>query len=454
MDGEEQREFERMIESPIRPLILRLAVPTIISMTVTGVYNTADTYFVSQLGTSASAAVGVIFSLMAMIQAIGFTLGTGAASVISRSLGARDLDRANRYASSSVAAAFILGCLTSLIGYQFVVTICRALGATATVLPYAAEYAAVILLGAPLMTCACVLNTGLRAEGKAKFAMAGLASGGVLNIFLDPLFIFTFGLGIRGAAIATVLSQAVSLAIMASWYRRGRSVVRHRLSFVSKSFGTYLEIIELGSPSFCRQGLASLGLVMLNIEAAVWGDAALSAVSIAKKIIMMAFMVGVGIGQGYQPVVGYNYGAGRWGRVRDAFLFVTEATFFSLVVLCSLIFLGAPSIMRWFIHDPQVVSIGTEALRWQSAALPLLALNLSVSMTCQSVGQSWNALALAVCRSGLFFIPLVLTLPRFFGLTGLVAVQAVSDVCSAFISVPAMIAFLRGVRRRSEEAAL
>lgn len=437
-----------MTVSPVKPLILKLAAPTIVSMLVTAVYNLADTFFVSQLGTSATGAVGVVFSLMAIIQAIGFTLGLGSGSLISRALGRRDEAYAHRIGSSGFFAAIALGALLMLFGSLFLIPLMRGLGATPTVLPYARSYARYILFGAPIMAASFTLNNLLRAEGKASFAMVGLALGGVLNMGLDPLFIFVLDLGISGAALATLISQGVSFCLLLGIYIRHKCVVQLHPRYVSRRMRDYAAIIRNGMPSFCRQGLASLSTILLNVQAAAFGDAALAAMSIVSKVFMLIFCVGLGVGQGYQPVVGYNYGAKKWGRVKEAFLFTYATGTGLMAVLGGLAFWLAPRLVPLFIDDPAVVRIGTDALRYQAAVMPLLTTNVMCNMTFQSIGRSFKATLLSCCRQGLFFIPAVLLLPPLMGLTGVECVQPVSDVCTFLVSLPVALLFLREVNRK------
>jgi putative MATE family efflux protein len=428
-----------MTETPIGPLIASLAAPTIVSMLVTSIYNMADTFFVSKLGTSASGAVGVVFSLMAIIQAVGFTLGMGSGSWISRLLGARRDEAANEVASSGFFASIAFGLLLAAFGVAFIAPLMRVLGATDTILPYARDYGAYILLAAPVMTASFVLNNLLRGEGRAKLAMFGIAAGGVLNVLLDPLFIFGFGLGIAGAAVATGLSQCVGFAILLSSFVSGKTATKLSPAALSKSPGLYLAIIKNGLPSFTRQGLASVSTVALNLNAAAYGDAALAAMSIVGKVFMFIFSIILGIGQGYQPVVGFNYGAKRFDRVREAFSFTLKL---NLAVMTA--FAYAPSIMRLFIAAaPEVIRIGTTAFRAQCLAMPLIPLGVSCNMTFQSIGKSWTATFLSTARQGIFFLPLILILPRFIGLLGVQTTQPIADACTFLVCLPFIVKFFR-----------
>lgn len=443
----EEKQFRIMTESPVKPLILKLAAPTVVAMLITSVYNTADTYFVSRLGTSASGAVGVVFSLMAIVQAVGFTIGLGSGSIISRALGVRDHQKANRIASSALLLAVLLGVVLAFVGSFTIHPFMRLLGATETVLPYATTYASYILYAAPIMTGSFVLNNILRAEGKARYAMIGLATGSILNIALDPLFIFVFDMGIGGAAIATMISQVVSFVLLLTVYLRKKTVVELRPRFVSHSGRDYLLILRTGMPSFCRQGFASISSILLNTQAAQYGDAALSAMSIVTKVFMLIFCVGLGIGQGYQPVAGYNYASKKWRRLKEAYLF-TYFTGMSMMLIFGFIdFVLAPWIMPLFISDPDVIAIGIKALRYQAVVMPLLTTNVMCNMTFQSIGRISKATLLSCCRQGFFFIPSVLLLPHLLGLTGVEMVQPVSDCFTFLVSLPVFLGFLREISK-------
>ncbi len=341
-------QLKRMTEAPIGPLIISLAIPTILSMLTTALYNTADTYFVSQLGTSASGAVGVVFCLMAIFQATGFTLGMGAGSVISRRLGGGDAASASAYGSASFFSALTLGTCICVLGQIFIDPLMVLLGSTPTILPYARAYARWILLGAPVMCCCFVMNNILRAEGHSAFAMCGLVTGGLLNIVLDPIFIFTFGLGISGAAAATLLSQCVSFTILASFFLRGKSMVGISVKNLPRRAATYCEIVRLGFPSLSRQGLASISTAALNASAGAYGDAAVAAMSIVGRIFMFILSVMIGLGQGFTPVVGFNYGSRRYSRVREAFWFTVKAGMALMTALTLAGWIFAPEIIALF----------------------------------------------------------------------------------------------------------
>lgn len=445
----EELQYIKMTQTPIPKIVMTLAIPTTISMLVTSLYNIADTYFVSQLGKSVSGAVSVVFSIMAIIQAIGFTLGMGAGSVISRALGRKDYKEANSYASTAFFTAICAGLLLTIFGSVFSKQMMGSLGATETVLPYAQQYGKYILFGAPVMMSSFVLNNVLRAEGKATYSMIGLTIGGVLNIILDPIFIFNFKLGISGAAIATLISQIISFLILLGSFLMNKSIVKISLKSIYGYGATIFEIFKTGAPSFCRQGFASISTVLLNTQAGLWGgDAALSAMGIVSKIFMCIFCVGLGIGQGYQPVAGYNYSSGNLERVKKAFKFTYLMGTATMLTFGAVAFVFAPKIIPLFIDDADVIAIGTRALRFQAISMPILPLNVVCNMTFQSLGYKIKAVLLSCCRQGLFFIPCVLILPNILGLTGVELTQAMADALTALISVPFTIIFMKEINAK------
>ena len=446
--NQNEENFIKMTETPVGKLISGLAVPTIISMLITSIYNMADTFFVSKLGTSASGAVGVIFSLMSIIQAVGFTLGMGCGSNISRLLGQKKYKKANEIASSGFFASLFFGSILLIIGTIFSDGLISLLGANETIFPYAKSYGQYILFGAPIMAASFVLNNTLRAQGKAKFAMFGITTGGILNMLLDPLFIFTFKLGIAGAAIATILSQFISFCILIWFYIGKKSNIELSIKHISKTAGTYFLIIKTGLPSFCRQGLASIATVMLNRSAIIYGDAAVAAMSIVGKVFMMIFSVSLGFGQGYQPVVGFNYGAKKMMRVKKSFLFTLKVGEICMATFAIIGFLAAEYIIRFFIdNDPKVVEIGARALRAQCISMLFIPLGVVCNMTFQTIGKSWTATFLSSTRQGLFFLPLIYFLPKIIGITGVEIAQSCADILTFAVSLPFAINFFKQLNK-------
>ena len=444
------QQFRKMTETPIPKLILSLAAPTILSMLITSIYNLADTFFVGQISTSASGAVGVVSSLMAIIQALGFMLGHGAGSIISRSLGSQNTKAATRFASTSFFTALTFGLILAAVGLTTLPHFMMLLGSTETILPHACAYARPILIAAPLMMSSLVMNNILRYEGKASFAMIGLVTGGVLNMVLDPVFIFGFGLGTAGAGIATALSQSISFCILLSMFLRGKTVSQFQLSAVTRSPAEFGTILMTGLPSFGRQGLNSIGGMLLNIAARSYGDAAVAGMSIVSRIFMFIISVAIGTGQGFQPVAGFNYGARKYRRVEKACVFTMCASFCFLSVIIAACWFNAESLIKLFRDDPEVTAIALPAFRYQCFACFLQPVIVAGNMLFQSIGKSGRATFLACCRQGVFFIPLILTLPRMFGLLGIEICQPIADVLTFVVTVPFLFPFLHQLVKMEE----
>lgn len=425
-----------------------MAIPTIISMLVTGLYNIADTFFVGKIDTQATAAVGIVFSLMFFVQAMGFFFGHGSGNYISRELGARRHENAVKMASTGFFSSFFFGLVILVLGEIFLTPLSLMLGSTATILPYTEDYMQVILLGAPFLTSSLTLNNQMRLQGNAKFAMFGIVTGAILNVILDPILIFTCGMGVSGAAWATVIGQAVSFVILFLMTRRGENIAIKFRNF-SPSIQMYKEIFYGGSPSFMRQGLACIATMSLNLAAGVYGDSAIAAMSIVGRIAMLSFAVVIGLGQGFQPVCGFCYGAGLYERLKEAYKFtVTIGTIF-LIVLAIIGWMISGTLIGVFRDDPEVIAIGVVALRWQLCVFPVNALILASNMLAQTCRKPWRANILAAARQGLFFIPLIFILPSYFGLLGVEMCQAVSDVLSFMLTVPIVIYTFREFTREA-----
>ncbi len=441
-----EAQHKKMTESSVTKLVISLSIPTVLSQMITSIYNMADTYFVTGLGDSAVGAVSVVYALQSVIQAIGFGLAMGASSLVSRKLGQEENDSASKYASCAFYAAFFLGflltvgCLIDLDGLLLL------FGSTETILPYARDYARIILLGAPIMCASFILNNVTRAQGRAVAAMIGLTAGGVFNIILDPLFIITLEMGVGGAALATVLSQCISFVVLLSYYLGGKSIISLSPKHLSKNPADYGMIVKTGLPTVFRQGLGSLSTTLLNVQVKVYGDAAIAAVGIANKIYMLLRSFVLGIGHGFQPVAGYNYGAKKYDRVRKAFWVATAVG--SLVsVLASLsLFLFSHQVIQFFNPETaETLRIGSRMLIVLGFSLPTLGYSTYVNQLYQSLGFVKGATVLASCRQGIFFVPLILLLPTLWGLDGILVTQSLADILTCLISIPFNVYFLKKV---------
>ena len=442
-----EEQYDKMVNTPVSKLIATLAIPTVISMLVTAIYNIADTFFVSHISMEASAAVGIVFPIMSIIQACGFTLGMGAGSLVSIRLGQKRNEEANVIASTALFSALGIGLLVTIFGNLFSSQFLSLVGASEAVLPYAQFYARYIFWGAPFMCASFVLNNVLRSEGKAFFSMIALTSGGVLNIALDPLFIYGLHLGISGAAIATLVSQFVSFCILLSWFLRKKAVCHMSIKNFTLRNCVLAKVTWTGVPSLARQGLASIATILLNTAAGQYGDAAIAGMSITTKIVMFVASIMIGIGQGFSPVSGYNYGAKRYDRVKQAYRFMLTSGFFIMLVFASIIFIFAPYVMAAFIEDEAARAVGTVALRWQISFIPIHPLIVGTNMLMQSTRHIKAATFLSMNRQGIYFIPAILILPRIFGLTGVEISQFVADALSAVTAIPYAIHFFRKLEK-------
>ena len=443
LDEKQEQKFRQMTETPVSRLICRLALPCIVSMLVTSFYNMADTFFVGMLkSNSATGAVGVVFSLMAIIQAVGFFFGHGSGNFISRELGKQNFEEASNMAATGFFSALAAGTAICVLGQLFLEPLAILLGSTATILPYTKAYLRVILFGAPWMTSSLVLNNQLRYQGSAAYAMVGIASGAVLNIGLDPLLIFNFGLGVAGAAWATIISQFVSFCLLLAGCSKGGNLHIH-ISRVQLKLPYYVQIVRGGLPSLARQGLASVAAICLNRAAGPYGDAAIAAMGVVQRIMMFGGSAMIGFGQGFQPVCGFNYGAKLYHRVRQGFWFCVKASFGFLLAVSALGFAFAPRLVALFRDDQSVIEIGAMALRFQCATLCLSSWIVMSNMMLQTIGKTAGATFIAMSRQGIFFIPLVYVLSRSLGLLGVEMTQSAADVLTLLCAVPIQLRALR-----------
>ncbi len=459
----QEEKFVRMTTEPVPRLVGSLAVPTIISMLVTSFYNMVDTYFVGKINTSATAAVGVVFSLMAIIQAFGFLFGHGAGNYMARKLGEKDREEATVIANAGFFFCLCFGIIFMIVGLVFVEPLAYLLGSTETILPYAIDYMKIILIGSPYMMASFVLNNQMRYQGNAMYAMWGIIAGAIINIVLDPILIFEFDMGIKGAAYATIISQAISFLLLLFATRVGGNIPI-TLKKNPFCFRVLPEIIFGGMPSLCRQGIASVSVMLLNtcaksvamatagaISPTVYADAAIAGMSIVSRVTMFANSALIGFGQGFQPVCSFNYGAKLYKRVKEAFWFCVKASFVFLIVIAVLGFVFSPQLVEIFRKDdPLVTEIGAFALRVQCITFPLNAWIVMCNMLLQACGQAFVASIVALCRQGICFIPLLFILPPIFGMTGIQIAQPVADVFTLIISMIAGLSFLKKLNIEQE----
>lgn len=463
-ESSSQLYYEKMTKTPVTKLVVSLGIPTTISMLISGIYNMADTYFVGTLGESAQGAIGILFTLQSLIQAVAFMLGHGSGTYVAKELANRDTDSATKYVSTAFFFGAAFGTLFGICGLLCLEPFMRLLGSTETILPYAKDYGLWVLASCPFMICSLILNNNLRYEGKATYAMIGLVSGGLLNILLDYIFVVPCGMGVFGAGMATAISQVVSFVLLLVFYlRMAQSTIS--LTAVSRKAKTYAEIFKNGFPSFVRQGISCVASALLNNLAGIYGamitsahpdygtlirpsdpqyaaDCTIAAMSIVNRIGTLTMCVGLGIGQGLQPVASYNYQLKEYTRVKRALLSTVIINAAIIVAVGVPVIVFAPQITRLFQTDALVVAIGGKAMRYAMVGLMFMPLFTPICMCYQSIRKAGIASFLAMLRNGLVFVPVLLLLTALWQVDGVIAAQPISDVITGIVSAPFLIHFL------------
>ena len=434
--------YRKMTQTPVARLIVRLGMPTTVSMLITSIYNMADTYFVGTLGESAQAATGILFALQSVIQGIAFMLGHGSGSLVAKALAKQDTEEASSYLSTAFFSGGIVGCVILALGMIFLTPFMRLLGSTETILPYAKDYGTWVLIACPFMICSLILNNNLRFEGKAFYAMFGLTTGGLLNILGDYLLVYVYDYGISGAGFATAVSQMISFCILLVMYLT-KAQGKIRLSGISREIKVYLTILSVGLPSLIRQCLTAISGSLLNNLTKPFGDAAIAAMSVVNRYSMFVMCVGLGIGQGFQPVAAFNYEAGEKKRVRHGLLFTMCFATVFVTIMSVITFFCAEDIIMLFQDAPKVVTVGATALRYAAFGLMFMPLTIPINMLYQSIRKAGIASFLSTLRSGALLMPILLIGVPVLGLTGIQIAQPVADCLTGLISIPFILHFLR-----------
>lgn len=450
--NKDKREL-MMLNDPIPRVVVRMAIPTIVAFLITSIYNLADTYFVSSLGTNATAAVSVNASLDQFIMMAGSMLAMGANSYIARLLGQDNRERATHVLSTAFFLALAFGAVILMLGTVFMQPMVRILGATDTCEEYAVQYATYVLLVAPFMAASFVMNQCLRAEGSAMLSMIGMGFGGILNCFLDPIFIFSMGLGVTGASIATAISKLVSFMILIFPYLTRRCILRISPKCFRWDKDILFQVASVGSSSMFRSGLAVVSAIVLNNIAGDISDSVLAGIGVSTKIMMFPFGIILGFCSGFQPVAGFNWGAKRYDRVIGSYRFSARTAIIGAIVMGLAVGLAANPIIRLFSEtDPDMQRIGALTIRLQCIALPLHGWVAVVNMFCAGLGYARGALILATARQGSCFFPVIFPLSMIWGENGVASVQAVADVLSLILAIPILRLVLGKVRKAMEEA--
>ena len=428
-------KYTFLTQAPVHRVIGAMAIPTIISMLLTSMYNLVDTFFVGKINTQSTAAVGIVFSVMFFIQAFSFFFGNGSGNYISRQLGAQNTKDAEVMASTGLFYTLVFSLIVMLLGWFFLEPISILLGSTPTILPYTRQYLGISLLGTPFIMGTFCINNQMRFQGFTKYSVYGAISGSIINCLLDPVFIFGFSMGVSGAAVASVIGQICGFVIMLIMSQK-EGVIHYTHRRISFEGRFVKEIIAGGTPSISRQGLASVSTIALNSVAGNYGDAAIAAMSIVTRISMFIFSVIVGLGQGFQPMCGFCYGAKLYDRVKEGFWFSTKIGTLFLLFWSVVLIIFSGEVVSLFRDDSEVIAIGIPALRYQMIIFPACSFMMMANMMMQTCRKTIRANILAASRQGLFFIPLIFVLPYFYGLFGVEICQAVSDVISLIVTIP------------------
>lgn len=444
-----------MTQMPVVKLVMRLAVPTTVSMVISAVYNLTDAYFVGKLSTEATAGIGISFAYMIFVQAIGFFFGHGSGNFISRASGAKKYNEAERMAAVGFFSTLIIGIITAVIGLIYIDELSSMLGATPQIKPYSNDYMRYIIIATPFMMSSLVMNNQLRLQGNAKFAMIGLAFGSVLNIVLDPIFIFVLDTGITGASVSTCISQILSWMLLL-WGTRKNGNIHIRIRNFKPTLRRYKEVIKGGLPSLCRQVFNCSASICLNHAAVLYAGeqnaaSTVGAFAVVSRVMMFAFSLILGVAQGFQPVCGFNYGAKLYKRVLESYLFTIKIATLILIILSVTGYIFASQIVGVFRgEDAMLIEVGARVMRWQCYAYPLIGISTVTGMLFQNIGDTFKASLISICRQGLFFVPLVWILPHFLGLKGVEMTQALSDILTFCLCLPFTVSIIKSLKLKSE----
>ncbi|KUK67062.1 MAG: Multi antimicrobial extrusion protein (Na(+)/drug antiporter), MATE family of MDR efflux pump [Mesotoga infera] len=438
----------------IASLLVGLSIPSIIAMLTNAIYNLVDTFFIGRIGTSAVGAVAVAFPIFNLIGAVGLTYGVGAASYVSRLLGAGEKEQADKAASTALFTSLATGIAFALLGLMYLDPLLTAFGATETIMEYAREYTMIIIMGSIFTMMNMTMNNLVRAEGNAQRFMVAMVSGALLNVALDPIFIFGFGMGIKGAAVATVISQSVSTVIILEYFVRKKSFTNLSIRLFRFSLHIYSEIFKIGLPTFLRQFLSSFSVALLNNAAGAFGDHAVAAVGITMRVLMLGMMVLFGYGQAFQPVAGYNYGAKKFSRVFESLKFsiLVTTVFATLFAIIGMVIPG--SIVSIFSNDPEVIDVGSRALRAVSIFFPSFGFVITFTVLFQALGKGFAAGLLSMSKQGLFLIPAIIVLPRLFELNGVIYAQTIADFFTLFVAAILAMMIVKKLKAQSKELSL
>jgi putative MATE family efflux protein len=431
-------------DASVKKAVNHMSIPAIIGFLVMAIYNIVDTMFVAWLGTEATGATQVVFPIMMLISSIGLTFGIGGGSYISRLLGGNQKHQANKVTIVALLSSLSVGLLFTLIALTFIESLLIFFGAQGQVLVLSKDYGLYIILGSCFTMGNMTMNNLLRGEGSVKLSMIAMVIGAFLNIILDPIFIFVFDLGIQGAAMATLLSQMTSFLILLSYYLRKITLLSLQINCFQPSKEIYVEIFKVGIPTLFRQVLVSVSLGLLNQNAMVYGgDTLLAAIGLVIRVYMLPMYILIGIGQGFQPVAGYNFGAHNRSRVLDALKYTVFLSMALAGIFCLAFQLFSNAILNVFQPSPQVLDYGMKGLKIYGFSLIFLSLTNTITVFFQAIGKGKESLILSISRQGIFFIPILYIFPKIFGVQGILFSQFSADLLTGLLSFILFYVFMK-----------
>ena len=428
--------MELLGSTSIPKALLAMGIPTMIGMLVNAFYNLVDAYFVGGLGESQMGAISVVYPLGQVIVGLGLLFGNGAASYISRLLGRGDKENADKVASTALYSSVSVGAVIILFSMVFLHPILKLLGATDSILPYAATYAGIYIVSCIFNVFNVTMNNIVTSEGAAKTTMCALLTGAVLNIALDPLFIYVFDLGVAGAAIATAISQVVSTCVYLTYIFRKKSVFHFRVKDCTYTKETMSEIFKIGIPTLVFQILTSVSISLINNAAGDYGDSAIAGMGVVTRLISMGSLSVFGFIKGFQPIAGYSYGAKKFDRLREAIkTSILWSTVFCVIFGVILALFPTAIVSQFTKGDAEMIRIGAASLRANGISIMLFGFYTVYSSLFLALGKGREGFILGACRQGICFIPVILLLPMVWGLNGIMYAQPIADVLSAVITV-------------------
>lgn len=446
-----EERIKLLNETPVKNALIKLSVPSIIAMLINAIYNLSDTFFIGQLkNADAMAAVMVAFPIMMLIGSVGGMFGIGGGSYLSRLLGENDFEKANQTTSTSFFTSLIVGLVITIPLFIFLEDILSVFGAIPTIMPYALDYTKILIIGNIITMTNMTMNNLLRAEGAAKQSMMSFLFGSGLNIILDPIFIFVFGMGVKGAAWATLIGKIVSFIYLFSYYLRGKSIGKIAFKYFHPVKEIYGEILKIGVPSFVRQALSSLSMALINNAIMVYGAAAMSGMGVAMRVSSISFFLLFGFSTGFQPLAGYSYGAKNYKRLNESIkISIIWATGISLIFF--IVFLiGNESILRLFSDVDEIVEYGVKMMNAMLIFMPVIGFQIMATTLFQALGKGKEALVLSIARQGIFLIPAILILPVKFGLNGIIYAQPLADGLTLIVTLILFIKIIKELKAIEE----